>query len=61
MLVVLWGGSHADISEDGAPTLVNVPQAVNRMDQKLCDCQNGDRLEETFLPDSEKSNNQNTK
>ena len=54
VLVVLWGGSHADIEQ--APKQVNVQAAVDHMDQKLCECGNGDKLSETFLPDSEKSN-----
>lgn len=58
VLLCLWGGSHANISEE--PSLV--VNALNRMDQKLtsqCGCHPStaelEAISETFLPDSEKS------
>lgn len=56
-LIVLWGGSHADVAPNHAPTLVNVQQAVDSMDSKLtCDCRaDGGAISETFLPESERS------
>ena len=61
LLIVLWGGSHADVSPEQHPTRVNVQQAVDSMDDKLttCQCQKGNKLSETFLPASEKSTNRN--
>lgn len=53
-LLVLWGGSHADVSPEQHPKLVNVQQALNTMDDRLCDCSKGARLSETFLPESER-------
>lgn len=56
-LIVLWGGSHADIPLHHEPTRVNVQGAVEIMDDKVssaCDCNNGATLSETFLPASER-------
>jgi len=57
VLLVLWGGSHADVKLEQYPTSVNVQQALDTMDNKLstCDCNKGDKLSETFLPASERS------
>ena len=64
-LLVLWGGSHANI--ENPPATVNVQDAVDATDQKLhkssssTSCNKGDctnwstMISETFLPDSEKS------
>jgi len=56
LLLVLWGGSHADVLEQEEPASVNVQKAVDTMDDKLgnCDCTTWDRISETFLPESEK-------
>lgn len=57
ILLVLWGGAHADILETQEPTRVNVHQAVDTMDNKLsttCGCSSGNVLTETFLPASER-------
>jgi|UPI0005819CF4 hypothetical protein len=56
ILLVLWGGSHANILEGEEPSRVNVQDALNKMDDKLgsCECRSG-KLSETFLPESEKS------
>ena len=53
-LLVLWGGSHADVSPEQHPKLVDVQQALNTMDNRLCDCSKGEKLSETFLPASER-------
>lgn len=57
LLLLLWGGSHADILPGQEPKEVNVQGAVDAMDQKLssCKCSAWERLEETFLPESERS------
>lgn len=57
VLLVLWGGSHADVKLDQQPTRVNVQQALDTMDNKLstCDCNKWSTLSETFLPASERS------
>jgi hypothetical protein len=58
VLLVLWGGSHADIVEGQEPAAVDVHGAVNQMDSKLtaCDCgKDATGIKEKFLPDSEKS------
>lgn len=57
VLIVLWGGSHADITPAKEPTGVNVTAAVREMDGRLakCDCTAGEKLQETFLPASERS------
>jgi hypothetical protein len=58
VLLVLWGGSHADIAEGEEPVAVDVHGAVNQMDSKLtaCDCgKDATEIQETFLPESEKS------
>jgi len=59
-LLVLWGGSHANISEP--PETVNVQEAVDATDRKLhrseaCNghCTNWAVISETFLPESERS------
>jgi hypothetical protein len=54
LLVVLWGGSHADIVD--GPSALNVQSMVDKMDAKLsqCDCGKWEVIEETFLPDSER-------
>lgn len=49
-LLVLWGGSHANIKDE--PFLIS--NAVLSMDQKVCSCRNGEAISETFLPESEK-------
>ena len=56
LLLVLWGGSHANIVDGEAPELVDVNQAVDDMDKKLdqCDCTKWTEISETFLPESEK-------
>lgn len=55
-LLVLWGGSHADVSADKEPSSVDVQVALETMDQRLCDCGSGGvAISETFLPDSEKN------
>jgi len=68
LLLVLWGGSHADITKDKEPNSVNVQQALESMDQRLssssCDCVNNGSssltlVGETFLPDSERSSTTN--
>jgi hypothetical protein len=58
VLLVLWGGSHANVAENQFPKRVNVQASLDHMDQKLATCTNccqWDTLKETFLPDSEKS------
>lgn len=63
ILITLWSGSHADVLETEVPTEPNVKQAVETMDRKLdaatlslCTCtKDWKRLEETFLPASERS------
>lgn len=57
VLVVLWGGSHADIAPGEEPSAPNVHETVNKMDDKLgeCDCTKWETMEETFLPESERS------
>jgi len=51
ILLVLWGGSHANIPQE--PHMV--VQAVKTMDNKLdCSCRGGEWMTETFLPESEK-------
>lgn len=57
LLIVLWGGSHADVTAEHEPQEVDVVGAVNAMDAKLktCDCTKWEKLEETFLPQSERS------
>lgn len=61
MLLALWGGSHANISDP--PLSVNVEEAVNDSDRKLCrvsddickdDCTNWSTISAIFLPDNEK-------
>jgi len=61
-LLVLWGGSHANISDP--PTTVNVQDALDATDKKLVkssrttcngDCTNWAKISETFLPESERS------
>ena len=57
ILIALWSGSHADILQAEFPTQPNVQQAVDKMDEKLANCQcasDWKRLEETFLPASER-------
>jgi hypothetical protein len=56
LLLVLWSGSHADILSEEEPVQVNVPAAVDTMDDRLgqCDCTQWDTISETFLPASEK-------
>lgn len=55
-LLVLWGGSHADIVDGEEPTAVDVHAAVDQMDSKLkCDCgKSATMIQETFIPESEK-------
>ena len=53
VLLVLWGGGHADIAEE--PSGFEVGKAVDQMDAKLCQCNEGEILQETFLPNSERS------
>ena len=57
LLLVLWGGSHANVKRDQHPKQVNVQQALDTMDNKLstCDCDKGGKLKEIFLPASERS------
>ena len=58
VLVTLWSGSHADVVDEEFPVEPNVQQAVDKMDQKLTTCKcasDWTRLEETFLPASERS------
>lgn len=57
ILLVLWGGSHADVIPQQHPKRVNVQQALDSMDDKLsmcADCNKGNKLSETFLPESER-------
>lgn len=56
VLLVLWGGSHADIPMGQEPKLVNVDEAVNRMDERIgrCACSDWNSISDTFLPASEK-------
>lgn len=54
-LLVLWGGSHADVRDP--PASPSVQGAVERMDRRLCECDAAApwaAITETFLPDSEK-------
>lgn len=53
ILIVLWGGSHADIAPGEEPAELDVLGAVDKMDKKLgeCDCTKWDTIEETFLPE----------
>mmetsp|Transcript_19214 Transcript_19214/g.32921 ORF Transcript_19214/g.32921 Transcript_19214/m.32921 type:complete len:326 (-) Transcript_19214:1441-2418(-) len=62
LLMILWGGFHADIPQENEPKDVNVHEAVNSMDDQLssCDCASWDRISETFLPQSERSVNLET-
>ncbi|CAB9521904.1 expressed unknown protein [Seminavis robusta] len=56
LLLVVWGGSHADVSPDQEPRSVNVQEALETMDKRLCgDCASGTLISETFLPTSERS------
>ncbi len=50
-LLVLWGGSHANIPEE--PSMIS--EAVRSMDEKVCACQTGEVIMETFLPESERN------
>ena len=52
-LLVLWGGSHANIAEE--PSLIS--DAVVSMDERVCSCIRGETLAETFLPVSERNTN----
>lgn len=56
-LLLLWGGSHADITSDKEPKTLIVQDALEKMDKKLCDCvaNKTDIVPETFLPESEPS------
>ena len=76
ILIVLWGGSHANVTENQEPSSVHIQNAVDTMDGRLqsiakktlpnmddngneagaCSCvlQQWERLEETFLPESER-------
>ena len=59
LLLVLWGGSHADVAPHQEPNSVNVQGALEAMDQNLCDCgSKWGTLSETFLPASERSNSE---
>jgi hypothetical protein len=57
VLVVLWGGSHADVRPDQFPRSVDVDEAVKSVDKQLeaCSCADWQRIQETFLPNSERS------
>lgn len=58
VLLVLWSGSHWNVTEGDEPTSINIGQAVNQMDERLgtcSDCSKWDTIQEVFLPDSEKS------
>lgn len=57
IILVLWGGSHADIAEDEVPQKINVQEALDHMDNQLskCNCTDWEKISETFLPESEKS------
>jgi hypothetical protein len=59
MLIVLWGGSHADVPAGQEPASIDVQQTVDKMDEALgvCDCTKWDTMEETFLPESERAGN----
>ncbi|GAX20333.1 hypothetical protein FisN_9Hh042 [Fistulifera solaris] len=50
-LLVLWGGSHANIPEE--PSMIS--EAVRSMDEKVCACHAGESITETFLPASERN------
>ncbi|GAX26775.1 hypothetical protein FisN_9Lh042 [Fistulifera solaris] len=50
-LLVLWGGSHANIPEE--PSMIS--EAVRSMDEKVCACHAGEMISETFLPNSERN------
>jgi hypothetical protein len=55
-LLVLWGGSHADIDEGDQPRALSIDGAVDDMDSQLgrCNCRDWNTISQTFLPDSEK-------
>ena len=57
LLVVLWGGSHANVSPGDEPKTVNVQLSVDEMDKRLgnCGCSEWEAIEEIFLPESERS------
>lgn len=51
-LLVLWGGSHANIPDE--PSMIS--DAVFSMDERVCSCtHDGETISETFLPASERS------
>ncbi|GKY99946.1 hypothetical protein MPSEU_000948200 [Mayamaea pseudoterrestris] len=61
VLMVLWGGSHANVLPNEAPEFVNVNDTVEQMDARLsrCDCSEWETLAEIFLPDSERRGTKN--
>lgn len=59
ILMVLWGGGHADIPPGQGPRRLDIDDAVNTMDEKLSkceDCTEWQAISETFLPESERTN-----
>jgi hypothetical protein len=60
LLLVVWGGSNANVDPNEEPETPNVQEAVDRMDARLCSCGGGEagrweEIQETFLPESERS------
>jgi hypothetical protein len=59
LLLVVWGGSNANIDAADEPRTPNVQAAVDRMDERICSCGSDrwEEIQETFLPESERSAN----